>query len=142
MKLKHFFRPQDASFSTSIAARTLLRSFFVALLLSLLGGLYVYINSSFDREISQRRGYMSGAILEAQRFFTGHEMLLKNLSLAAVRNKPVSPAAPMDPRSLVAPGSRPCNRRRFRRPRAPIFRRRPALMLSAPSTGSASRSMA
>ena len=96
MKLKHFFRPQDASFSTSIAARTLLRSFFVALLLSLLGGLYVYINSSFDREISQRRGYMSGAILEAQRFFTGHEMLLKNLSLAAVRNKPVSPAAPME----------------------------------------------
>ena len=86
MKLKQFFRPLDASFSTSIAARTLLRSFFVALLLSLFGGLYVYLNSSFDREISQRRGYMSGAILEAQRFFTGHEILLKNLSLSAVRN--------------------------------------------------------
>ncbi len=86
MKLKQFFRPLDASFSTSIAARTLLRSFFVALLLSLFGGLYVYVNSSFDREISERRGYMSGAILEAQRFFTAHEMLLKNISLAAVRN--------------------------------------------------------
>ena len=86
MKLKQFFRPLDASFSTSIAARTLLRSFFVALLLSLFGGLYVYVNSSFDREISKRRGYMSGAILEAQRFFTGHEILLKNLSLSAVRN--------------------------------------------------------
>ena len=96
MKLKQFFRPLDASFSTPIAARVLLRSFFVALLLSLFGGLYVYINSSFDREISQRRGYMSGAILEAQRFFTGHEMLLKNLSLAAVRNSPASTAAPAE----------------------------------------------
>ena len=84
MKLKQFFRPLDASFSTSIAARTLLRSFFVALLLSLFGGFYVYLNSSFEREISQRRGYMSAAILEAQRFFTGHEILLKSLSLSAV----------------------------------------------------------
>lgn len=91
MKLKQFFRPLDASFSTSIAARTLLRSFFVALLLSLFGGLYVYVNSSFDREISKRRGYMSGAILEAQRFFTGHEILLKNLSLSAVRNTRSAP---------------------------------------------------
>ena len=91
MKLKQFFRPLDASFSTSIAARTLLRSFFVALLLSLFGGLYVYVNSSFDREISKRRGYMSGAILEAQRFFTGHEILLKNLSLSAVRNTRPAP---------------------------------------------------
>ena len=96
MKLKHFFRFQDASFSTSIAARTLLRSFFVALLLSLFGGLYVYVNSSFDREISKRRGYMSGAILEAQRFFTGHEILLKNLSLSAVRNTTIGlPALPL-----------------------------------------------
>ena len=97
MKLKQFFRPLDASFSTSIAARTLLRSFFVALLLSLFGGLYVYVNSSFDREISKRRGYMSGAILEAQRFFTGHEILLKNLSLSAVRNtRPAPPEAQAD----------------------------------------------
>ena len=87
MKFKQFFRPVDARFSTSIAARILLRSFFVALLLSLFAGLYVYLSSSFDREISQRRGYMSAAILEAQRFFTGHEILLKSLGLSAVRNE-------------------------------------------------------
>lgn len=83
MKLKHFLRPLDASFSTPIAARTLLRSFFVVLL-SLFGGFGVYLSSCFEREVSQRRGYMSAAVLEAQRFFTGHEVLLKSLSLSAV----------------------------------------------------------
>lgn len=86
MKLKQFFHPLDTSFSTSIVARILLRLFFLALQLSLLGGLYVYLSSSFDREVTQRRSYMNAAILHAQRFFTGHEVLLRSLSLSTVRD--------------------------------------------------------
>lgn len=86
MKPKLFFSPLNTSFSTSTAAKVLLRLFFIVLQLSIIGGLYVYLSSNFDTEVAQRRSYMNTAILHAQRFFTGHEVLLRSLSLSAVRD--------------------------------------------------------
>lgn len=94
MRFKQLFQPADASFSTPKAARKLLRLFALVLQFALFSALYAYLISSFEDEVSLRRGYLSGSISVAQRFFTGNEVLLRNLSLSAVRNRGVQETIP------------------------------------------------
>lgn len=92
MKFKQFFRPVDARFSTSIAARILLRSFFVALLLSLFAGLYVYLSSSFDREIGGLKEQVQQSVnfSEHANHETGHSRL-RNIVTTWRLNEPSLP---------------------------------------------------
>lgn len=85
MRLKTYLHQISPILSTPDAARRLLRIFALVLLIGILGGVYSFLQFSFNNEISQRRSAMSSAIAEAHTFFTTREALLKSLSLTATR---------------------------------------------------------
>ena len=85
MILKNYLHQISPILSTPDAARRLLRIFALVLLIGILGGIYSFLQFSFNNEISQRRSAMSSAIAEAHTFFTTREALLKSLSLTATR---------------------------------------------------------
>ena len=92
MRLKTYLHHINPILSTPNAARRLLRIFALVLLIGILGGVYNFLTSTFNNEISQRRGYMSSAIAEAHTFFTTREALLESLSLSATRRNGAAPA--------------------------------------------------
>lgn len=85
MRLRSYLLQISPLLSSPEAARRLLRVFAVVLSTGILGGAYSFLLSTFNNDISQRRGYMSSAIAEAHTFFTTREALLESLSLSAVR---------------------------------------------------------
>ncbi|MQA54459.1 ATP-binding protein [Pseudomonas piscis] len=84
MRLKSYLHQINPLFSSPEAARRLLRVVALIFLIVLLGAVYNFLRSTLNNELSQRRGYMSSAITEAQAFFTTREALLESLSLATV----------------------------------------------------------
>ncbi|MGC5698923.1 response regulator [Pseudomonas sp. NFXW11] len=84
MRLKSYLPQINPLFSSPEAARRLLRVVALIVLIGMLGAVYNFLRSSVNHELSQRRGYMSSAIAEAQAFFTTREALLESLSLSAV----------------------------------------------------------
>jgi len=84
MRLKSYLPQLNPVFSSPEAARRLLRLFALILLIGILSAVYNFLSSTLSNDISQRRGYMSRAITEAQTFFTSREALLESLSLSAV----------------------------------------------------------
>ncbi|XVO90121.1 ATP-binding protein [Pseudomonas palleroniana] len=87
MRLKSYLLQINPVLSRPEAARRLLRTFATVLLIGILSGVYTFLLSTFNNDISQRRGYMSSAIAEAHTFFTNREALLESLSLSAVRKQ-------------------------------------------------------
>ncbi|CRM16224.1 Sensor kinase protein RcsC [Pseudomonas sp. 58 R 3] len=87
MRLKSYLLQINPVLSRPEAARRLLRIFASVLLVGILSGVYTFLLSTFNNDISQRRGYMSSAIAEAHTFFTNREALLQSLSLSAVRKQ-------------------------------------------------------
>src|SRR5471032_12604 len=87
MRLKSYLLQINPVLSRPEAARRLLRIFATVLLIGILSGVYTFLLSTFNNDISQRRGYMSSAIAEAHTFFTNREALLESLSLSAVRKQ-------------------------------------------------------
>lgn len=85
MRFKSYLLQINPVLSRPEAARRLLRLFATVLLVGILSGVYTFLLSTFNNDISQRRGYMSSAIAEAHTFFTTREALLESLSLSAVR---------------------------------------------------------
>ena len=85
MRFKSYLLQLNPVLSRPEAARRLLRTFATVLLVGILSGVYTFLLSTFNNDISQRRGYMSSAIAEAHTFFTNREALLESLSLSAVR---------------------------------------------------------
>lgn len=85
MRFKSYLLQINPVLSRPEAARRLLRLFAAVLLVGILSGVYTFLLSTFNNDISQRRGYMSSAIAEAHTFFTTREALLESLSLSAVR---------------------------------------------------------
>ncbi|WP_153788887.1 ATP-binding protein [Pseudomonas sp. EMN2] len=85
MQLRRYLLHLNPVLSTPEAARRLLRLFAVVLAIGILSGVYNFLLSTFNNELSQRRGYMSSAIAEAHTFFTNRQALLESMSLAAVR---------------------------------------------------------
>ena len=80
MRLKSYLLQINPVLSRPEAARRLLRIFASVLLVGILSGVYTFLLSTFNNDISQRRGYMSSAIAEAHTFFTNREALLQSLS--------------------------------------------------------------
>ena len=87
MRLKSYLLQINPVLSRPEAARRLLRIFATVLLVGILSGVYTFLLSTFNNDISQRRGYMSSAIAEAHTFFTNREALLESLSLSTVRKQ-------------------------------------------------------
>ncbi|QOY69793.1 ATP-binding protein [Pseudomonas sp. OST1909] len=87
MRLKSYLLQINPVLSRPEAARRLLRIFATVLLVGILSGVYTFLLSTFNNDISQRRGYMSSAIAEAHTFFTNRQALLESLSLSAVRKQ-------------------------------------------------------
>jgi len=85
MRFKSYLLQINPVLSRPEAARRLLRLFAIVLLIGIFSGVYTFLLSTFNNDISQRRGYMSSAIAEAHTFFTTREALLESLSLSAVR---------------------------------------------------------
>ncbi|MEO8489982.1 ATP-binding protein [Pseudomonas sp.] len=102
MRLKSYLLQINPVLSRPEAARRLLRIFATVLLIGILSGVYTFLLSTFNNDISQRRGYMSSAIAEAHTFFTNREALLESLSLSAVRkqSRPYPPS-PEEQRMLL-----------------------------------------
>ncbi|KAF2411121.1 ATP-binding protein [Pseudomonas antarctica] len=95
MRLKSYLLQINPVLSRPEAARRLLRIFATVLLIGILSGVYTFLLSTFNNDISQRRGYMSSAIAQAHTFFTNREALLESLSLSAVRkHSKIYPASP------------------------------------------------
>ncbi len=94
MRLKSYLLQINPVLSRPEAARRLLRIFAAVLLIGILSGVYTFLLSTFNNDISQRRGYMSSAIAQAHTFFTNRQALLESLSLSAVRKRsPIYPAS-------------------------------------------------
>ncbi|MCK3865377.1 ATP-binding protein [Pseudomonas sp. B329] len=87
MRIKNYLPQINPVLSRPEAARRLLRIFATVLLVGILSGVYTFLLSTFNNDISQRRGYMSSAIAEAHTFFTNRKALLESLSLSAVRKQ-------------------------------------------------------
>ena len=83
MKLKAYLHHINPFLSSPHAARRVLRMFAVILTLGLLAGAYNFLLFTFNTELSQRRGYMSSAMAEANTFFTTRQALLESISLSA-----------------------------------------------------------
>ena len=95
MSLRYFLHQRHSFLATPETAKKLLRLFSALLVVGIFIGAYSFLHSTFSREISERRGYMSSAISEAQIFFTNRGALLESLSLSAVRSQPTpSPSTP------------------------------------------------
>ena len=97
MRLKSYLLQINPVLSRPEAARRLLRIFATVLLIGILSGVYTFLLSTFNNDISQRRGYMSSAIAEAHTFFTNREALLESLSLSAVRRPSKTPVYTFSP---------------------------------------------
>ncbi|MFJ2709433.1 ATP-binding protein [Pseudomonas sp. NPDC087346] len=85
MRFRSYLHQINPFLSSPEAARRLLRLFALVLVAGILSAAYNFLRSTLANDISQRRGYMSSAIAEAQTFFTTREALLESLSLSAVR---------------------------------------------------------
>ncbi|WP_043229728.1 response regulator [Pseudomonas sp. CF161] len=85
MRLKSCLHQINPLLSRPEVALRLLRLFALLLLAGILIGVYNFVRSTLNDSLSRRHNYMSGAIVQAQTFFTTRETLLESLSLSAVR---------------------------------------------------------